>query len=157
MLRGLQAEINQTKPFRSLEDEAYLNLLRTADALLRKEVELLKEFGLSPTQYNALRILRGAGDEGVTCGELSDRMLTKDPDVTRLIDRLEGRGLLQRARSDQDRRVVRTRITAAGLDVLARLDEPSDRWTRGQLGHLTKTELRDFIRLLERARAGAAR
>jgi DNA-binding MarR family transcriptional regulator len=157
MLRGLQAEIKQTKPFRSLEDEAYLNLLRTADALLRKEVELLKEFGLSPTQYNALRILRGAGDEGVTCGELSDRMLTKDPDVTRLIDRLEGRGLLQRARSDQDRRVVRTRITAAGLDVLARLDEPSDRWTRGQLGHLTKTELRDFIRLLERARAGAAR
>lgn len=157
MLRGLQAEIKQTKPFRSLEDEAYLNLLRTADALLRKEVELLKEFGLSPTQYNALRILRGAGDEGVTCGELSDRMLTKDPDVTRLIDRLEGRGLLQRARSDQDRRVVRTRITAAGLDVLARLDEPSDRWTRGQLGHLTKTELREFIRLLERARAGAAR
>jgi DNA-binding MarR family transcriptional regulator len=157
MLRGLQAEIKQTKPFRSLEDEAYLNLLRTADALLRKEVELLKEFGLSPTQYNALRILRGAGDEGVTCGELSDRMLTKDPDVTRLIDRLEGRGLIQRARSDQDRRVVRTRITAAGLDVLARLDEPSDRWTRGQLGHLTKTELRDFIRLLERARAGAAR
>jgi DNA-binding MarR family transcriptional regulator len=154
MLRGLQAEIKQTKPFRSLEDEAYLNLLRTADALLRKEVELLKEYGLSPTQYNALRILRGAGDEGVTCGELSDRMLTKDPDVTRLIDRLEARKLLTRARSDQDRRVVRTRITDAGLDVLARLDRPSEEWTRGQLGHLEEAELRELIRLLERARRG---
>ena len=100
MLHRLQAEIKQTKPFRSLEDEAYLNVLRTADALLRKEVELLKDYGLSPTQYNALRILRGAGDAGVTCSELSDRMLTKDPDVTRLIDRLETRRLLTRARSD---------------------------------------------------------
>jgi DNA-binding MarR family transcriptional regulator len=152
MLRGLQAEIKQTKPFRSLEDEAYLNLLRTADALLRKEVELLKEYGLSPTQYNALRILRGAGDQGVTCGELSDRMLTKDPDVTRLIDRLEARKLLTRARSDQDRRVVRTRITDAGLDMLAKLDAPSEKWTRGQLGHLERAELRELIRLLERAR-----
>jgi DNA-binding MarR family transcriptional regulator len=156
MLRGLQAEIKQTKPFRSLEDEAYLNLLRTADALLRREVELLKEYGLSPTQYNALRILRGAGTHGVTCGELSERMLTKDPDVTRLIDRLETRGLLTRARSDEDRRVVRTRITPEGLDVLAKLDEPSERWTRGQLGHMNKTELREFIRLLERAREGVA-
>src|SRR5918998_4010285 len=114
MRRGLREEIKQTKPFRSIEDEAYLNLLRTADALLRKETELLKEYGLSPTQYNALRILRGAGTEGVTCGEMSDRMLTKDPDVTRLVDRLETRGLLTRARSDEDRRVVRTRITTEG-------------------------------------------
>jgi DNA-binding MarR family transcriptional regulator len=157
MLRGLQAEIKQTKPFRSTEDEAYLNLLRTADALLRKEVEHLKEYGLSPTQYNALRILRGAGSEGVTCGELSERMLTKDPDVTRLIDRLEARGLLARSRSDQDRRVVRTRITEEGLELLATLDEPSERWTRGQLGHMGETELRELIRLLERAREGAGR
>jgi DNA-binding MarR family transcriptional regulator len=152
MLHRLQAEIKQTKPFRSLEDEAYLNLLRTADALLRKEVELLKDYGLSPTQYNALRILRGGGSEGLTCGELSDRMLTRDPDVTRLIDRLEHRGLLTRARSDQDRRVVRLRISDEGLTVLARLDEPSEEWTRGQLGHLGRAELRDLIRLLERAR-----
>ena len=154
MLRGLQAEIKQTKPFRSLQDEAYLNLLRTADALLRKEVELLKEYGLSPTQYNALRILRGAGEQGVTCGELSERMLTKDPDVTRLIDRLETRKLLTRARSDEDRRVVRTRITAEGLELLATIDEPCHQWTRGQLGHLSEVELRDLIRLLERAREG---
>ena len=157
MLRGLQAEIKQAKPFRSLEDEAYLNVLRTADALLRKETELLKEYGLSPTQYNTLRILRGAGTQGVTCGELSDRMLTKDPDVTRLIDRLERRGLLTRSRSDEDRRVVRTQITAAGLDLLARLDEPSHVWTQSQLGHMSEAELREFIHLLERAREGARR
>lgn len=154
MPRKLQAEIKQAKPFRSLEDEAYLNVLRTADALLRKETELLKEYGLSPTQYNALRILRGAGSEGVTCGEFSERMLTKDPDVTRLIDRLERRGFLKRMRSEADRRVVRTQITAEGLDVLDKLDDPSDRWTRGQLGHMSEAELQDFIRLLERAREG---
>lgn len=156
MHRGLREEIKQTKPFRSVEDEAYLNLLRTADALLRKETEMLKEYGLSPTQYNALRILRGAGPSGATCGELSDRMLTKDPDVTRLIDRLEARGLLGRARSDQDRRVVRATITSEGLAMLASLDEPSERWTRGQLGHMSETELRELIRLLERAREGIA-
>jgi len=156
MLRGLQGEIRQNKPFASLEEEAYLNLLRTTDALVRKEIEVLKTWGLSPTQYNALRILRGAGSDGVTCSEMSDRMLTRDPDVTRLVDRLESRGFIERARSDQDRRVVRTRITAAGLDLLEKLDEPSDKWTRGQLGHMTRTELRDFIRLLERAREGVA-
>jgi DNA-binding MarR family transcriptional regulator len=154
MHRGLREEIKQTKPFRGVEDEAYLNLLRTADALLRKETEMLKEYGLSPTQYNALRILRGAGPSGATCGELSDRMLTKDPDVTRLIDRLEARRLLSRARSDQDRRVVRATITSEGLDMLARLDEPSERWTRGQLEHMSEAELRELIRLLERAREG---
>jgi MarR family transcriptional regulator, organic hydroperoxide resistance regulator len=153
MLRGLQAEIKQSKPFPSLEDEAYLNLLRTTDALVRKEVEVLKGWGLSPTQYNALRILRGAGSEGVTCGELSERMLTRDPDVTRLIDRLEARGLIERGRSDQDRRVVRTRITHAGLDLLAELDKPAHKWIREQLGHLTEAQLRELISLLELARA----
>jgi DNA-binding MarR family transcriptional regulator len=153
MLRGLQAEIKQTKPFKNLEEEAYLNLLRTADALVRKEVELLKEYGLSPTQYNALRILRGAGDEGVTCGEMSDRMLTKDPDVTRLIDRLEGRGLITRSRSSEDRRVVQTKISKAGLDLLAELDAPCVTSIKALLGHLTEAQLRMLIELLELARA----
>ena len=156
MLRGLQAEIKQTTPFKTLEEEAYLNLLRTADALVRKEVELLKEYQLSPTQYNALRILRGAGSEGVTCSELSDRMLTKDPDVTRLVDRLDARKLIQRARSDQDRRVVRTKITKAGLDVLAEMDKPMAALGKAMLGHMTRKQLEDFIRLLELARARAA-
>lgn len=155
MIRGLQAEIKQTRPFDSLESEAYLNVLRTADALMRKEVEALRAWGLSRTQYNALRILRGAGDDGVTCGELSERMITRDPDVTRLIDRLESRGLLHRVRSERDRRVVRNCITPTGLDLLAQLDEPARAWSKEQLGHLSEQQLRDLIALLEAARAGA--
>ena len=157
MLRGLQAEIKQTRPFDTPEQEAYLNLLRTTDALVRKEVEALKAWGLSPTQYNALRILRGAGEEGVTCGEMSDRMLTRDPDVTRLIDRLEARGLLRRVRSERDRRVVRTCITAEGLRLLSEIDEPARAWTKDQLGHLSEEQLRALIALLEEARAGVKR
>jgi DNA-binding MarR family transcriptional regulator len=153
VLRGLQGEIKQNKPFPSLEDEAYLNLLRTTDALVRKEVEALKAWGLSPTQYNTLRILRGAGEAGVTCREMSERLLTKDPDITRLVDRLETRGLIQRGRSDQDRRVVRMRITKAGLKLLAELDAPAMQWTREQLGHMSKEQLRGLIQLLELARA----
>ena len=156
MVRGLQAELKQNKPFNSLEDEAYLNLLRTTDALFRRQVEVLKAWSLSPTQYNALRILRGAGSEGVTCGELSERMLTRDPDVTRLIDRLETRGLIQRGRSDHDRRVVRTRITQAGLDLLAELDQPAAAWTKEHLGHLSDAQLRELIALLELARQRAS-
>ncbi len=152
MLRGLQAEIRQTKPFQSLEEEAALNLLRTTDALVRQKAEMLKAWSLSPTQYNALRILRGAGVEGVTCGELSERMLTKDPDVTRLIDRLDTRGLITRGRHDADRRVVRTRITQAGLDLLAELDGPTRKLSKEQLGHLDEKQLRQLIELLELAR-----
>lgn len=149
----LQAEIRQSKPFASLEEVCYLSLLRTTDELARLEVEALKAWHLTPTQYNALRILRGAGDEGATCGEIGERMLTRDPDVTRLIDRLEARGLIQRMRSEDDRRVVRTRITQAGLDLLEGIDEPSLSWSQAQLGHLTRRELRALIALLDRARA----
>ncbi len=153
MGRGLQQEIKQTKPFASLEEEAFLNLLRTTDALARREAELLKMYGLSPSQYNALRILRGAGSEGVTCGEMSDRMLTKDPDVTRLIDRLDSRNLIQRSRSDHDRRVVRTTITQPGLDLLAQIDAPMRQVCASLLGHFTREQLREFIALLELARS----
>lgn len=152
----LQGEIRQSRPFGSLEEECYLTLVRTADALARKEVEALKGWQLTPTQYNALRILRGAGERGATCGEIAERMLTRDPDVTRLIDRLEPRGLIQRSRSEEDRRVVRTRITQAGLDLLQQLDGPTQNWSRAQLGHLTRKELRQLIALLDRARARAS-
>ena len=153
MARGLQQEIKQTKPFASLEEEAFLNLLRTTDALARKEAELLKTYGLSPSQYNALRILRGAGSEGVTCGEMSERMLTKDPDVTRLIDRLDSRSLIQRSRSDQDRLEVRRTITQPGLDLLAQIGAPMGQLCGSLLGHFTREQLRDFIALLELARS----
>lgn len=155
MAGKLQKEIRQSKPFASLEEESYLSLLRTADALERREAELLKAWQLTPTQYNALRILRGAGEGGATCGEIGQRMLTKDPDVTRLIDRLETRGLIARARSKTDRRVVLTRITPAGLDLLAELDEPSRARPKALLGHLSRTELRELIRLLDLARERA--
>jgi DNA-binding MarR family transcriptional regulator len=149
----LQAEIRQTRPFKTLEEECYLSLLRTTDALARLEVEALKAWQLTPTQYNALRILRGAGGDGTTCSEMGERMLRRDPDVTRLLDRLEKRGLLERVRSEEDRRVVRTRITRAGLELLKAIDEPSLSWSRAQLGHLSRKELRELIGLLDRARA----
>ncbi len=151
----LQNEIRQGKPFRSRAEEAFLNVLRTADALSRGEVELLKPHGLSPNQYNVLRILRGAGGDGVTCTELSDRLIERDPDVTRLLDRLEGRELMRRARDTRDRRVVRNVITEAGLQLLASLDEPMQALHEAQLGHLGQKDLAALITLLERAREQA--
>ncbi|MGH9804447.1 MAG: MarR family winged helix-turn-helix transcriptional regulator, partial [Candidatus Acidiferrales bacterium] len=115
----LQAEIQQRRRFRNLESEALLNILRTADGLTRAFEEAFKPSGLSSTQYNVLRILRGAGSEGLACRQVGERMITHDPDITRLLDRLEKRGLVARAR---DRRVVATRISPAGLRVLARLE-----------------------------------
>jgi DNA-binding MarR family transcriptional regulator len=152
MVRGLQAEIGQTKPFSSTAEEAYLNLLRTTDALVRSHILLLRQYDLTPSQYNALRILRGAGTDGVTCGEMSDRLLTRDPDVTRLIDRLEKRGLIQRSREASDRRVVRGTITPAGLAVLAALDAPMKAWLAEHLGPVPELELRGLISVLERLR-----
>ena len=118
----LRKEIKQTKPFGSIEEEAFLGLQRTADALMRGMVEVLKPSGLSPTQYNILRILRGAGDDGLSCREVGERMISRDPDMTRLLDRLEARQLVARERGRRDRRVITTRITAEGRELLKRLD-----------------------------------
>src|SRR5713226_6186305 len=118
MARGIQAEIKQSKPFTSLEEEAFVALMRTADQLAWRGAEMLKQHGLSPTQYNALRILRGAGAKGLACSEIGERMINRDPDITRLVDRLERRGLVQRSRDKRDRRVITTRITGAGLELL---------------------------------------
>lgn len=151
----LQAEIKQAKPFPSVEQEAFLNLLRTAEALLRGFTEVLKPAGLSHPQYNILRILRGAGPDGLACRELGGRMVTRDPDITRLLDRLEARGLVARARRQEDRRVVRTCITAKGLQLLGELDAPVLRLHHRLLGHLGDRRLRSLIELLEAAREGA--
>src|SRR2546421_705841 len=110
----LAKEIKKTKPFDSAEQEALLNLLRTADVLGREMAQVLAPADLSPTQYNMLRILRGAG-EALACGEIGSRMITAAPDVTRLLDRLERRGLVNRCRGEKDRREVKVRITLAGL------------------------------------------
>jgi DNA-binding MarR family transcriptional regulator len=156
MARDLQSEIKQKKPFQVREEELFLNLVRTADLLQRKGAELFKSADLSPNQYNVLRILRGAGAEGLACGEVGDRMVTRDPDITRLLDRLEKRDLVRRAREKGDRRVVTARITAAGLELLRKLDEPVAEWHRTQLGHLDPKQQETLIRLLETAREGAA-
>jgi DNA-binding MarR family transcriptional regulator len=143
-------------PGRSLEQQAFLDLLRTAESLTYELAEALRPYGLTHTQYNALRILRGAGEQGATCSEVSERMVTRVPDVTRLLDRLEAMGLIARARADADRRIVRTRITAQGLAILAGLDEPVLRLHRRQLGHLGDDGLRALIGALGRVRAHPA-
>ena len=152
MTPKLRAEIKTRRPFLSPEDEAYLNLQRTADHLLRGVEELLKPTGLTPSQYNVLRILRGAGPAGLACGEIAGRMLTRDPDMTRLLDRLDKRGLVSRVRNPRDRRVVVTRITAAGLKLLASLDEPVEELHKKQLQHLGRERLKQLSALLEAAR-----
>ena len=148
----LQSEIKQNKPFRSLEEEVYLSLIRTTDALFRRHEELLKTADLSPAQYNVLRILRGSEPHGLACKEIADRMLTRDPDITRLLDRLERRKLAVRSRQREDRRVIITRISPAGLELLAQLDEPASELSKACLRHLGKTRLQQLIRLLEVAR-----
>ncbi len=148
-----QKEIKQRKPFRRIEDEAFVNLLRTADALMQGVVAALKPVGLSPTQYNVLRILRGAGRGGLACREIAERMITRDPDVTRLLDRLEERRLVIRTREREDRRVITTRITEEGLRILEKLDDPIEALHVQQLGHLGDERLRSLINLLELARA----
>jgi DNA-binding MarR family transcriptional regulator len=148
----LAKQIKQSKPFQSLEEEAFLNLLRTADALLQKETTLLESFGVSPAQYNVLRILRGAGESGLPCGEIGNRMITRDPDITRLADRLEKRGFTTRSRESADRRVVTVRITREGLEMLGLLDKPVSELHRANLSHLGAASLKLLIELLEKAR-----
>ena len=146
---------NRARPVASLEEAAFLDLLRTCDFLSRGPALLLKTEGLSPTQYNVLRILRGAR-EALACGEIAGRMITRDPDVTRLLDRLEKRRLISRCRETGDRRMVKARITPEGLKLLARLDDPIQRMHRKQLGHLGKALTQDLADLLATARTGVS-
>lgn len=133
------------------EEGAFLELLRTTDQLSRGLVPLLKAEELSPNQYNVLRILRGA-PEGLPCGEIAQRMITRDPDITRLLDRLEKRALITRWRDAKDRRLVLARITPEGLKLLGRLDEPMQEGHRKQLGHLGRERLKTLCELLRAAR-----
>lgn len=149
----LAEEIQQRSSFARPEVEAFLNLLRTADVLRRETVELLKPYGLSPTGYNVLRILRGAGAEGLPCREVSNRLVAHDPDVTRLADRLAEAGLLTRDRRSRDRRIVVLRITPDGLVLLDQLDPQTVALHRRQLSHLGESSLDSLINLLEQARS----
>jgi len=133
------------------EEAAFLDLLRTAEVLSHPLVRLLKGHELSLTQYNVLRILRGIRD-GLTCGEVANRMITRDPDITRLLDRLEKRQLIERTRDAKDRRVVLTRITRAGLALVAALDEPVQQAHRRALGHMGEQGLAQLADLLAACR-----
>lgn len=152
MVTKLQKELKQTKPFSSLEEEVILNLARTAEYIGSRGAEVFKRADLTPTQYNALRILRGAGEAGLSCGEISERMVTKDSDITRLLDRLERRGLISRERPENNRRVVLARITGDGLKLLAELDAPMEESHRRLAGHLGKQRLKTLNELLEALR-----
>ncbi len=148
----LATAIKQTKPFVSTEEEVFLAVQRTASELNQGIAELLRVEGLTAPQYNVLRILRGAGSAGLACGEISERLVNRDPDVTRLLDRMEKQDLIVRTREVADRRVVTSRITATGRELLARLDKPVAEAHVRRLGHLGQSKLRKLLELLEEAR-----
>lgn len=152
---SLRRELGKRRPFDHPEEEAYLNVLRTAAVLSAPVEALLRRHGLSAATYNVLRILRGhrlAGREGVPTQSIGPQMVTLVPDVTRLVDRLVRAGLARRARTPDDRRVVLVRITPKGLDLLARLDGPTSALVRSRLSHLSPADLASLSRLLVKAR-----
>ena len=149
---SLRAEIKQTKPFESLEQEAQLSIERTAAVLGHALAEAFKPYGITATQYNVLRILRGAGKGGLCRNEVRDRLISQMPDVTRLLDRMEDSGLIERERSSEDRRLVSTRITSAGTALLHKLDGPIAEVHRRHLGHMSQKQLKTLVELLALAR-----
>jgi len=140
-----------------LSARVFVSLQKTADALALEAEQLLKPHGLSGTQYNVLRILRGAEPAGLPCSAIGERMISHDPDMTRLLDRMEKRGLITRARQTDDRRVVKARITRAGLALLKSLDQPVRELHQRQFGHLPATRLNALADLLEQVRPNPAR
>lgn len=148
----LQKELQKKKPFECPEQEVTLNLLRTADFVSREGSSLLERHGISGPQYNVLRILRGHRETGLPCQKIIAQMITQMPDITRLVDRLEASGFVSRERTKQDRRLVIVHITAVGMSLLAQLDEPVLDLHRGQMKHMTRAELAELNRLLEKLR-----
>lgn len=149
---ALKDEIKKANPFEHPEEEAYLNLLRTTGVLYAEFERLFKHTGLSEAQYNVLRILRGIGGCGAPCTEIGTRLISRVPDVTRLVDRLEAASLVERCRITQDRRVVQVKITEKGLALLADIDAPVLELNKKLLRHMTREELEELSRLLVKAR-----
>jgi len=151
-MSALKQEIAQQRPFSSTEEEALLNIMRTSDCLQRALQRRTRHWGITSTQYNVLRILRGAHPQGLTCSAIGDRMITAVPDITRLLARMKMLKLIRQQRDKHDRRVVWTQISHAGLDLLSKMDDEISRMPRELLSHLNREELDEFIRLLELAR-----
>jgi DNA-binding MarR family transcriptional regulator len=139
-----------------LEDHVFVALVKAADTLALQAEQLFKASGLSATQYNVLRILRGAEPTGLACRAIGDRMISHDPDITRLLDRMEKRGLITRERQTDDRRVVKTRITPAGLAALKTLDAPVREMHKKQFAHISATKLKTLSELLSELQSGFA-
>ena len=152
MSQQLKEEIKQTKPFRTLRQEAQLNIVRTSNVLTDSFEQMLKPFGITGTQYNVLRILRGAEPGGLCRNEVSQRLLNRMPDATRLLDRMEDAGLVTRERSQSDRRQVYTHITKKGLEMVDSLDDAVDSQHEESLGHMNEAQLKQLIKLLTIAR-----
>jgi DNA-binding MarR family transcriptional regulator len=160
----LLQELHKSTPFESVQQELILNVLRTADHFSRSFEELLRPYNLSSPQYNVLRILRGvtstdslrgvkAEPQGIPCKCISEKMITRDPDITRLLDRLEARNLITRQRDGKDRRVVYTRITEEGLRVLAELDQLVLDFHIQALAHMSEETMLQMIEQLEGIRS----
>jgi DNA-binding MarR family transcriptional regulator len=146
MQRPAKAKLD---PQAALEARVFVSLMRAADVLARGAEALLKPYSISGTQYNLLRILRGAGEKGLACCEVGSRLISRDPDITRLLDRMEKRGLITRERQTEDRRVIMTRITQEGLACLKKLDNPISELHQRQLGHMKTARKKILAELLE--------
>jgi DNA-binding MarR family transcriptional regulator len=151
-MAGLKSEIEQQRPFSSIQEEALLNLMRTSDAVNRAFHRKTRDWGVTSTQYNVLRILRGAEPRGLTCAAIGRRMITAEPDITRLLGRLKTLKLIRQRRDPKDRRVVWTQISAAGLELLRQMDPVINRTPLELLENMSEDEVADLIRLLELAR-----
>ena len=152
MGKTLRDELKMTRPFKSVEEEALLSIARTAALLEHAGSEALKPFDLTITQYNVLRILRGAGEEGLCRNAVGERLVTRVPDVTRLLDRMEANDLISRNRGSEDRRFVSTYITDKGLKLLEKVDRELPAMHAAMLGHVSQKRLRELIGLLEEVR-----
>ena len=150
---AIQKEIRERKPFRSRRQEGNLALLRTADLLRRAGERLVQPHGITGQQYNVLRILRGAGSEGLPTLEIAQRMIEQSPGITRLLDRLDAKKLVRRERCAHDRRQVLCYITPAGRELLAQLDEPVNQLDDANLGMLSAADVDRLIRILDAIRA----
>jgi DNA-binding MarR family transcriptional regulator len=151
--RPLHVELKSARPFDLLEEETHLSIVRTAAILEHAMAQALKPYGLTVTQYNVLRILRGAGKGGLCRNEIGERLLRQVPDVTRLLDRLTDLKLIGRERTDTDRRMVRTQITPKGLKILAELDAPVRAFHRTRLERMSRQKLRQLVDTLAELRA----
>lgn len=152
MVSKLQEEIKQTRPFPTIEEEALLNVRRTSDRLQYYVQQLVKPYGITPTQYNVLRILRGAGNGGLRCSDIGERLVSSDPDITRLLGRLQKQKFIRRKRDPKDRRVIYASITTQGRNLLEEMDPVMNQAGKDALGHMGREKLETLVSLLEEAR-----